>query len=67
VELDRRVPQAGSARTSGDGAAVVPDGLVPSFVAKFNEVEWAVVLDVSWGETTSTRHEFPLTMLPGRT
>jgi len=67
VELDRRVPQAGHARTSGEGAAVVPDGLVPSFAGKFNEVEWSVVLDVSWGETVSTRQEFPLTMLPGRT
>jgi hypothetical protein len=64
VELDRRVPQRGSAR--GEGAAVVPQGLVPSFAAKFNEVAWSVVVDVAADEAPGSRHEFPLTMLPVR-
>jgi hypothetical protein len=66
VELDRRVPEAGSARASGEGGAAVPGGLVPSFAAKFNEVAWSVVVDVSWGEAPSSRHAFPLLVLPER-
>jgi hypothetical protein len=66
VELDRRVPQAGSARTNGEGTALVPDGLVPSFAAKFNEVAWSIVVDVSFVEGPSARHEFPFELLPGR-
>jgi hypothetical protein len=66
VELDRRAHEPGGARAAGEGAAVVPAGLVPSFAAKFNEVAWSVVVDVSWGEAGRSRHEFPLTMLPER-
>jgi hypothetical protein len=64
AELDRRVPQSGAASVAGEGATTVPAGLVPSLAAKFNDVAWAVSVEILRGAMPSLRQEFPLTMLP---
>ena len=64
VELDRQAPATGTARVSGKGAAVIPAGLVPTLAAKFNEISWAIVVELLSSGPQSTRQEFPLTVLP---
>jgi hypothetical protein len=64
VELDRQKPERAVATISGAGATVVPAGLVPSLAARFNEISWAVVVDVVFGPVVTARHEFPLIVLP---
>jgi hypothetical protein len=64
VEIDRRVPSRTGAEVSGRGTTDVPAGLVPSLAAKFNDISWAVIVEVLAGVGPGSRQEFPLTVLP---
>jgi hypothetical protein len=64
AELDRRVPETGAAEVAGEGATDVPAGLVPSHAAKFNDIAWAVSVEILRGAEPTLRQEFPLTVLP---
>jgi hypothetical protein len=66
VELDRRAPVPGTAQVTGEGAAVIPAGLVPSFAAKFNEISWTIVVEILSSGSQSSRQEFPLEVSPVR-
>jgi hypothetical protein len=64
AELDRRVPESGANEVVGAGATDVPAGLVPSHAAKFNDIAWAVSVEILRGAEPTLRQEFPLTVLP---
>ena len=63
VELDRQVPDPDATNLSGKGATTIPVGLVPSLVARFNEISWSVIVEIVCVPQAS-RQEFPLTVLP---
>jgi hypothetical protein len=64
VELDRVAPAREAGVAHGRGATEVPAGLVPSLAAKFNDISWAVVVEILAAGAQSWRQEFPLTVLP---